>query len=420
MITRRGVGIILTAVGIFFLASITRVGWLHLTDAVLWGMIAVGLVLPWITVPGLKANRKIDTGRTRDEVAPIVGDEIDVQVDIANHGVVPRYLVTASYESSFSGIDKKRERVFFTHLPGGTTTTGANTVTCDLRGLHEIGSLTVESAAPFGLFRRKKRVAAPFEVLVYPKWHQMSHVGLLEAPRGETEGRRVSRTGNEVMAARRYGVGDPMRDIHWKNTARTGRLMVKEYDAGADDGVVIALDASSVHGEGAKTTLEYALSIAASASRALVRNNHEVSIAAGGIPGPATTDWAKIMESLALVETGPLKKLGNAIANVPGTARVLAIVSADDRVSVKALASLALRGGSVSAVVLGGFTDSDHTTAAVASLKATGVSAIECQRGHIEDCISEIEAGEPTHADVNARRWNTADAPNIGDLGRAA
>ncbi len=420
MITRRGVGVAITAVGIFFLASVTRVGWLHLADAVLWGMIAMGLVLPWLTVPGLRASRKIATNRGGDDVAPLVGDEIDVQVDVANSGPFPRFLVTASYESSFTGGEKRRERVFFTHLRGGATTTGANTVTCDIRGRHRIGSLTVESAAPFGLFRRRKHVSAPFEVLVYPKWHQMSHVGLLEAPRGETEGRRVSRTGSEVMAARRYGAGDPMRDIHWKNTARTGRLMVKEYDAGADDGVVIAFDASRTVGDGAETSLEYAISIAASASRGLVRNNHEVAIAAGGAPGPATTDWRKIMESLALVETGPLKMLGNAIATASSTARVLAIVSAEDRVSIKALASLALRGGSVSAVVLGGFAEEDDATAAVMSLRATGVSAIECRRGALEECISGIESGDATHADVNRRRWSAASAPDMDEIGRAA
>ncbi len=58
MITRRGVGLVLTAVGIFFLASITRVGWLHLADAVMWAMIVVGLALPWLTVPGLRAARR--------------------------------------------------------------------------------------------------------------------------------------------------------------------------------------------------------------------------------------------------------------------------------------------------------------------------------------------------------------------------
>jgi len=363
---------------------------------------------------------KVETGRARDEVAPLVGDEIDVQVDVANGGIFPRFLVTASYESSFSGGKKQRERVFFTHLPGGSTTTGANTVTCDIRGLHQIGSLTVESAAPFGLFRRRKHVSAPFEVLVYPRWHQMSHVGLLEAPRGETEGRRVSRTGNEVIASRRYGAGDPVRDIHWKNTARTGRLMVKEYDAGADDGVVIAFDASSAIGEGVETTLEYAVSIAASASRALVRNNHEVAISAGGVPGPATTDWARIMHSLALVETGPLKILGNAIVSIPSSARVLAIVSAQDRVSIRALASLSLRGGSVSAVVLGGFSEGDDSTAAVMSLRATGVSTIDCQRGELEECISAIESGDGVHADANQRRWTMADAPDLDDIGRAA
>ena len=419
MITRRGVGLVISAVAIFFLASVTRVGWLHLADAVFWAMIVIGAALPWLTVPGIRAGRRIATGRSGDAVAPLVGDEIDVEVDVTNGGMFPRFLVTASYESSLSGGKKQRQRVFFTHLPGGSTTTGTNTVTCDIRGRHEFGSLTVESAAPFGLFRRRRHVSAPFEVLVYPKWYPMAHVGLLEAPRGETEGRRISRTGSEVMASRRYGAGDPMRDIHWKNTARTGRLMVKEYDAGADDGVVIAFDASNPVGEGVETTLEYAVSIAASASRALVRNNLEVAIAAGGPPGPATSDWGRIMEMLALVEPGPLRTLGNAIAAAPGNARVLAIVSADDRVSIKALASLALRGGSVSAVVLGGFAEGHDAFAALASLRATGVATIECHLGGLEDCIREIESGNASHADANRRRWPAARS-DVDAIGRAA
>jgi len=115
-----------------------------------------------------------------------------------------------------------------------------------------------------------------------------------------------------------------------------------------------------------------------------------------------------------------LKMLGNAIATASSTARVLAIVSAEDRVSIKALASLALRGGSVSAVVLGGFAEEDDATAAVMSLRATGVSAIECRRGALEECISGIESGDATHADVNRRRWSAASAPDMDEIGRAA
>ena len=419
MITRRGVGLVISAVGIFFLASVTRVGWLHLADAVFWGMIVVGVVLPWLTVPGLRVGRKIATGRAHDVLSPVVGDEIDIEVDIKNGGLFPRFLVTASYESSLSGGKKERQRVFFAHLPGRSTTTGANTITCDVRGRHELGSLRVESAAPFGLFRRKRTVSAPLNLLVYPKWYRMDRVGLLEAPRGQAEGRRISRTGDEVLASRRYGAGDPMRDIHWKNTARTGRLMVKEYDAGADDGVVIAFDASSWVGEGVETTLEYAVTIAASASRALVRNNLEVAIAAGGPPGPATSDWGRIMELLALVKPEPLRILGNAISSVPASARVLAIVSADDRVSLKAVASLALRGGSVSAVVLGGFAEGHLTFPALASLRAAGVATIECRRGGLEECISMIESGDASHADVNRRRWSVSE-PDIEVIGKAA
>ncbi len=51
MITRRGIGFVIIGVSVFFVASATRVGWLHVADALLWGIIALSAVLPWITLP---------------------------------------------------------------------------------------------------------------------------------------------------------------------------------------------------------------------------------------------------------------------------------------------------------------------------------------------------------------------------------
>ena len=55
----RGIGLIIVAVMLFALAGFTRVGWLLLFDAVLWGIVIISMILPWLAIGNIGIHRKI-------------------------------------------------------------------------------------------------------------------------------------------------------------------------------------------------------------------------------------------------------------------------------------------------------------------------------------------------------------------------
>jgi hypothetical protein len=60
MITGKGIGFVIVAVLVFLLARLTQVGWLYLMDAVLWGIVLLSAVLPWLGVAFLEARRRVE------------------------------------------------------------------------------------------------------------------------------------------------------------------------------------------------------------------------------------------------------------------------------------------------------------------------------------------------------------------------
>ncbi len=397
MITRRGIGFVIIGVSVFFVASATRVGWLHVADALLWGIIALSAVLPWITVPKLHVDRHISIPRRRgDDVSPVVGEFVDVKLTISNATRWPRFFVSAHQSSSTGGAAETTQRYFFAGLRSHTASSSTGQVECDMRGWRDFGDVMLESRLPFGLFRRRKWVGAPGRVLVYPRWLEMERIGLVGAAFGDEASRRRARRGDEMAGSRRYVAGDSMRDIHWKNTARTGRAAVKQYDAGAEESLIVGFDSAMVYGDGgdgADTTLEYAASIVASVCKAVTRRGGAVRLAIDGQLSQPSMDWPEIMGLLATVERNPAGGFPSAAHRILPDQRVFAVISGRDRASASALESLARRGASVAALVLEGFAAGDAAAPVLRSLQAAHVQAIAGRKGAIEDAIQLIETG---------------------------
>lgn len=99
------------------------------------------------------------------------------------------------------------------------------------------GSIQVEgpeSTYPFGFLRKQTGSIARKRFLVWPALDPRHSP--LPAPRRTTKAggahRRIG-AGTDLVQLRDYQRGDPPRRIHWKATARTGRLMVRQL---ADEG----------------------------------------------------------------------------------------------------------------------------------------------------------------------------------------
>ncbi len=128
MITRRGIGFVIIGVSVFFVASATRVGWLHVADALLWGIIALSAVLPWISVPKLHVDRHISIPRRRgDDVSPVVGESVDVKLTITNATRWPRFFVSAHQSSATGGAAESTQRYFFAGLRSQTASSATAT-----------------------------------------------------------------------------------------------------------------------------------------------------------------------------------------------------------------------------------------------------------------------------------------------------
>ncbi|MDQ1706248.1 MAG: hypothetical protein QOF18_2614, partial [Frankiaceae bacterium] len=83
----------------------------------------------------------------------------------------------------------------------------------------------------------------------------------------------LGRSGEDFYALRPYVVGDDLRRVHWRSTARTGELMVRREEQPWQSRAVLLLDCRGTvhHGDGPASSLEWAISAAASVGLHLSR-----------------------------------------------------------------------------------------------------------------------------------------------------
>jgi uncharacterized protein (DUF58 family) len=114
------------------------------------------------------------------------------------------------------------------------------------RGAMDFSTTELRLASPFGLWQVTRRAGEAMPARVYPNFralarytllatdHRLSQIGVLQVRRrGE---------GMEFHQLREYREGDPPRAIDWKATARTARLISREYEEEKDQRVLLVID----------------------------------------------------------------------------------------------------------------------------------------------------------------------------------
>lgn len=99
------------------------------------------------------------------------------------------------------------------------------------RGRIEVGPLTLERTDPLGLAVNRLATGETATLWVHPKRHATRTV-VAGRPRHHHVGRTADdslRGSADLRDVRPYVVGDEVRHLHWKATARTGQLMVRDY-----------------------------------------------------------------------------------------------------------------------------------------------------------------------------------------------
>lgn len=186
------------------------------------------------------------------------------------------------------------------------------------RGVLPVGPLSIGRQDPFGLWSSRRAVGDVATMLVQPRVHPLD-----PRPAGRTrhvEGPVSDRAprGTQVFhSLREYTAGDDVRRVHWRSSARTGTLMVREHVDTSLPSTVVVLDtrAGQYRGDAFEEAVDVAASVLDSAqSRGfparLVTTSGAVLTARAGQRGQHVRDF------LTSVQVDDAGSLAQAAGNV--------------------------------------------------------------------------------------------------------
>ena len=172
------------------------------------------------------------------------------------------------------------------------------------RGLHRFEQLEVATKAPFGLFEKSRPLDAPAELVVFPRKVPAPPLKPRALAReGESPEDRIG-LGLEVHSLRDHRAGEDARTIHWKSSARAGRLIGVDREQERRRRVCVLVDNRALQGE----ALERAIERAAALIERELDAGAEVSLAVAGkrlAAGSGDTHLREALTMLALLEPAP-------------------------------------------------------------------------------------------------------------------
>ena len=199
------------------------------------GVIAVALFWAWANQRGLLLKRATRTQRSQ------VGKYFEETLELINRSRWPKLWVEVHDDSDLPGHHVSR---VVNSLGRGSTSRWQVRTLCRRRGRYALGPITLTSGDPLGIFRFTRALPDAVFLVITPATVDIPQfsppIGYL--PGGETMRRRTPYVTASVSGVRDYAPGDGFNRIHWPTTARTGRLISKEFELDPLADVWIFLD----------------------------------------------------------------------------------------------------------------------------------------------------------------------------------
>ncbi|WP_156756859.1 DUF58 domain-containing protein [Actinokineospora pegani] len=240
-------------------------------------VVALPLLVCWLTAAtrvGLRAQRHITPSRVP------VGGQAGVVLAVRSTGRLPTVglLVTDGVPYALGG----KPRFLIDRLPRHSGTRLQYAVRPMLRGVQQLGPLRATVTDPFGLAEYERELTGQSRLVVVPKVHSFASApGGSGLGSGDDGSHRLSAgQGDDDAVVRPYRQGDDLRKVHWRSTAKRDEMMVRVEESPWRGGTTVLLDhrQHGHRGSGADSSLEWAISFAASACLHLHRYGHQVRL----------------------------------------------------------------------------------------------------------------------------------------------
>ncbi|QNP75840.1 DUF58 domain-containing protein [Streptomyces roseirectus] len=272
-------GAVLVAVGYAFgygeAAALGAVCLLAVVGAVLWA----------VPAPVLRVERVVP-GRVRR------GDPAEAVVVLGNTGTRTR-----------RGL-RVVERDVVVEVPalrGGAAHEVRYALPTGRRGRVEVGPVRVERGDPLGLVRRTRVYGGSERLLVRPRVRELAVLAGGRVRHGEGPVSGGADDGAAFHALRAYVLGDDLRRVHWRSTARTGTLMVRQTADVPLPLTTLVLDTRRAS-YGSAEEFEVAVECAASVAYAAARSRFPVRVVSeAGVVLAGGGDGEAVLDALAVV-----------------------------------------------------------------------------------------------------------------------
>ena len=326
LMTRRGWTLVGACVGLFIAGRLLGTVELSILATAGVGLLAAALVWARSRNWDLVAARELRPARLH------VGGDGRVDLLIANRGHrrTPQLVVTDVFDDG-----RRAARFLLPPLPPDESARAAYRIPTGRRGRYRVGPLGLSATDAFGLARRSWALGPVSEVTVCPRVHDIlapSQLGgRLVASTESVHARALaSESGEEFLTLRDYEVGDDLRRVHWRSTARTGDLMVRQDEAQWRPRAAVVLDVRPEAHDPA--SFEVAVEATASVVDRLTRMGRRVEVvtSAGQQLGRARAGYSRapdVMDQLATIERGGPDRLGSVLASLRAPGRAALVIA---------------------------------------------------------------------------------------------
>ena len=327
------------------------------------GLIVAGASWLWnrLSLEEVRYERKVGQSRV------FMGEETTLSVSIVNRKPIP-----------LGRVDVEDEFPEEIEIVGGETVESPNpktmvlrhhtsmswyervhwsyTIRCGARGFYRLGPVRMESGDLFGFFESRKIETSGDYLMVYPRVVPLPEMGLPAArPLGETRGGiSIFQDPSRPWGLREYAVGDPMKIVDWKATARMRQLQVRTFEPSSTFTVmlVVLVETSERSWEGySPANLERVITAAASVASYAAERQYSVGMFSNGTPIlsdrpmklPAASGPEQltiILEALATIRPMPIGPMAPQLAQnlrqfpIGATLVIVAAILSDEMMGV--------------------------------------------------------------------------------------
>ncbi len=298
-LTREGGGFVVLVLGVGLGAINTGNNLLYLILAMCCSLIAVSGILS----ETILKNISVTATPLRSLYAE---DPTSLFLTIANNKkFFPSYSIQFDAPTDSKGRFAFETPLYVLHLPAGSTIQKSVRLIAFHRGKLTLNSLKISTGFPFGFFIKSKNIPLNLEVLAYPAINPVDLPSPNEVAANGEE--LIQHRGDDLFALREFQSGDPLDNVHWKSSAKTGTLRVKEFAGGGKNSFTIFLNLKNpVPDNGLNHQLiEERIMESASLIFHLIQRGDEVSLKTRDYEsgfGNSTQHLEELMRYLALFE----------------------------------------------------------------------------------------------------------------------